>query len=373
MADVNTRIQTLLLRRAVARTRYENALLRALRPLLTQAALQTRQIVRALTPSPARTSVAAGLGDPGRLWTPAPGAQVAQAMAQIHAVWERTVHALGRELEPSLVAFGELDLLEVPQEINSVLDGAQPPPRGMQEAVEDLPPSARATFSSVPQGQVARLLAGPLGGALFQSAFADLGSRLLLRVRSILTAGLTRGQSVPVLSRLVQSAMGNARWEAERIVRSEFVRVAGEAALIQFQQNAALLSGVQWVATLDQRTCLQCGALDGRVWANIRQARVPVTSTHPNCRCVLVPVVRSSRSLNLPPSTRASFTGQVPETLAYPQWFRQQDAAFQRAVLGPTRYGLYRSNRLRLGDFATAAGTRTVQSALALARRRRSG
>jgi len=143
------------------------------------------------------------------------------------------------------------------------------------------------TFDAVPDLQLAELLASPLGGALYETAFADLGAATLAQVRGALTAGLAQGKGVPFVARLLQGILGGARWKAERIVRSEYVRVAGQAALATYAQNPDLVSGVQWVATLDgpgkgkSGTCLQCGVLDGRVWTNLDAAPRPVTDTHP--------------------------------------------------------------------------------------------
>jgi SPP1 gp7 family putative phage head morphogenesis protein len=241
--------------------------------------------------------------------------------------------------------------------------------RTFREAAADIAPEDRdwelPLFKSVPAVQVTELLGTPLGGAFFQQSFADLGSSLLASLRNVLLWGLTTGQGVQPVARQVQGVMGGARWKAERIVRSEYIRVANQAALTTFAQNEDVLDSVQWVATLDARTCLQCGVLDGRTWENLAAAPVPVVDTHPQCRCTLVPVVKDAEDLGLPPGSRASFSGQVPATLTYDDWFDLQSEDFQRDVLGPKRFDLYRTDRASLGDFATASGVRRVREVLA--------
>jgi hypothetical protein len=128
--------------------------------------------------------------------------------------------------------------------------------------------------------------------------------------------------------------------------------------------NQDLLHGVQWVATLDQRTCLQCGALDGQVWEDVTDAKVPVVDTHPNCRCTLVPVIDEIPGVSLPPAQRASAEGPVPATVSYFDWFGDQSSTLQREILGPTRYGLWRAGRLPLPDFVSASGVRSVRDVL---------
>jgi SPP1 gp7 family putative phage head morphogenesis protein len=365
--DVNTQVQDLLLRRAVARSEYENDLLRAITARLRVAAVES---IAALRMSGALDGVKppmslAAFGLPGYIPATFQRQKIEALMATLGGFWRAARSDVGRMLQQALLDYAELDMLEMPQEVGALLQRAARAP--IQEAAGD-PPGVSVSFTSVPAGQVAQLATSPLGGGTFEQALEDLSSRLLARVRAGLTTGLLQGQGVPKVARTIQGAMQNARWEAERIVRSEFTRVAAQSALVQYQQNRDLIQSVQWVATLDDRTCLQCGALDGETWDSAADADVPVVDTHPLCRCVLVPVIKDAEDLGLEPSTRASFSGQVPETMQYPTFFRKQSAKFQRTVLGPTRYRLWRQGRLTLGDFATAAGVRSVSQALALAR-----
>lgn len=43
-----------------------------------------------------------------------------------------------------------------------------------------------------------------------------------------------------------------------------------------------------WSATLDSKTAEYDASLDGQVWDIDEDHPMPVDSTHPNCRCVLV-------------------------------------------------------------------------------------
>lgn len=199
------------------------------------------------------------------------------------AIWREAETVALRRLATSLRAFAELELLEVPRLMQQILARAER--RALREQEEDIvvPASIRALFSLVPATQVAELLTTPLGGAFFAQAFGDLDTRTVTQLRNALTVGLQQGQGVPSVARAVQSVLNNTRWQAERIVRSEFGRIGAQAAQAQFMQNQGLLDGVQWVATLDQRTCIQCANLDGQTWDTAAAAPLPVASTHPNC------------------------------------------------------------------------------------------
>ena len=354
---VNERIQTLLLRRAVERVKLENACLRRVTGAWVRLTRDAVAVVRG----------SSAFGPHARRGSPATIGPVLQHLALLvqHTVAEVT-RCLGDELPDVITA----ELLELPRALEQLV--AQETARALQEAVDDEPtPRILTPFNSVPVQQAAELLSSPLGGAAFQTSFGDLAADTLRGLRNALVNGVVQGLGVPAVARTVQGVLNNRRWQAERIVRSEYVRVGNQAALLLYQQNARLLRGVQWVATLDRRTCMQCAALDGKVWRNPARARMPVTSTHPNCSCTLVPVLGNARELGLPltPGTRASFSGQVPATLAYPQWFAQQDAAFQREVLGPTRFRLYQQGRVTLRDFTGVHGERSVREVVARARR----
>jgi SPP1 gp7 family putative phage head morphogenesis protein len=367
--NLNQQIQTLLLRRAVMQTRYENEVLRTLRPYWRDAQASMLAAVRGAGISGKEAGPAALLQG---LTTRVDQQQRVHAlMVQLIGIWRYAVDRAVHTLHTSLVDFAELELIEVPQAIQALLDTARLPDP-LREAGEDEPLSGvlSATFTQVPAAQIAQLLTSPLGGAFFAQSFGDLSAQVLAQLRNALNLGLLQGQGIPAVTRAVMAVMGSSRWKAERIVRSEFGRVAAQAAQLQFKQNERLLRGVRWLATLDQRTCVQCGALDGREWADPAAAPVPVVSTHPQCRCVLIPVIKGLPGVEFPTSTRASMDGQVSAKLTYKDWFGQQDAEFQRGVLGPTRYRLWKSGALKLGDFSTATGVRSVKSALALARSR---
>lgn len=354
--QLNARLQRAFLHRAVERSRYENY---CLRTLLTQwratTAAVVEQVQQAGLYAARRETERLGLG---LVW---PGRQqaLARLLGAVAALIGGWTHQAAQCVQLNLTDLVSLDLREIPDTVNRLVAQTE---RAVQEAEGD--PLLSTTFASVPESVVTELLGTPLGGAHFATSFGDLAATTLTRLRNALLVGLTQGQGVPQVTRSVQGVLGNTRWQAERIVRSEFGRVANQAALAQFDANSALLAGVRWVATLDRRTCLICSALDGRVWADPRQAKVPVTDTHPICRCIVIPVVRGLPGVTLPAGARASAGGAVPDTLTYPEWFKEQPVGLQREILGPTRYGLWSRGKVDLPDFVSARGIRSVASVL---------
>jgi len=238
----------------------------------------------------------------------------------------------------------------------------------VQEAEGDPSITVPPVFQPFLETQIAELINSPLGGARYAQSFVDLSTSLITRLRNILSTGLAQGLSTSQVTRQVQGLLRTSTFQAERIVRSEYTRVANQAALTLFDQNRQLLKGVQWLATLDAGTCMQCGVIDGKTWAAAADALVPVVDTHPSCRCLLVPVFKSAAQLGLPRSLRGTFTGTVAKPLGYKEWFARQDAELQREILGPTRFKLYTRGGYRLPNFASARGIRSVQSLLSSAK-----
>jgi len=73
-----------------------------------------------------------------------------------------------------------------------------------------------------------------------------------------------------------------------------------------------LISGYQWLAALDENTCLDCLILDGKT------VRKNCAKKHAKCRCTVIPIIRTWAELGIslpeiPSGTRASSIGPVPE------------------------------------------------------------
>lgn len=273
-------------------------------------------------------------------------------------------------VDEDLRALAVTELFGLPFALQDTIDQALKASLAVQaEATGDESTATLGTFFSlIPAAQIAELLASPLGGARFQQSFMDLDAEILRRLRNILVTGLLRGMSVQRVAREVKELLGRTRWQAERIIRSEFVRVGNQAALEIYRQHRDIVKRVSWSAALDEKTCLQCSNLDGKTFP-VDEAPVPVIDTHPNCRCALTPVLRAARELGIPetPTTRAAFNGEAPGAITYPEWFAQQRQEFQKSVLGPTRFKLWSQGKVAFRQFAGARGIRRVSELLKLA------
>jgi SPP1 gp7 family putative phage head morphogenesis protein len=157
----------------------------------------------------------------------------------------------------------------------------------------------------------------------------------------------------------VDGALTGTRREAEALARTALNGTANQARMEVLEENDDLLKGYQWVSTLDSRICLQCAGLDGKNYESMEGRIQP--PAHVNCRCTLVPVLKSEEELGLPPvkgikSTRASMNGQVPASQTYGRWLKDQPVSVQEDVLGKRKAKLFRDGKLKIGSFTNRKG-----------------
>jgi SPP1 gp7 family putative phage head morphogenesis protein len=202
----------------------------------------------------------------------------------------------------------------------------------------------------------------PFGGALlkdwFQKMALDTRNNVMRTVRYGIASGQTTDEIVRELlgtraAGYKDGILDATRRSANALVRTAASSVATQAREEVFKENEDILDGEMWVATLDDRTCVECGALDGVKFEIDDGERPPI---HPNCRCTMVPVVKSWKQLGIdleeaPPGTRSSMDGEVPSTVNFEDWLNGQDEATQAEVLGATRADLFRSGDLTIKDF----------------------
>ena len=147
-------------------------------------------------------------------------------------------------------------------------------------------PSARTLRQIVAQNPIN----GRLLGDWIKEFHADDIKRMIEEIRR----GMTLGQSNQEITRRIFGIGGAAgarkttRREAEAIARTSTNAIANMARQAFFRENAKFIPEEIWVATLDSRTCPQCGALDGQ---RFEVNAGPIPPAHLNCRCTRVPAV----------------------------------------------------------------------------------
>lgn len=209
--------------------------------------------------------------------------------------------------------------------------------------------------------------ARPFNGRFLREWISGLSSASRARVRDAIRLGMVQGEATSEIVRRIRGTralrfrdgvMEISRRSAEAMVRTAVTHTATVAREEFYKQNSDIISKVQWVATLDTRTCVICQGLDGKTFPAEEGPRPPA---HINCRCTSIPVVKSWRELGinadeLDAGTRASLNGQVAATQSYGEWLRKQSAEVQNDALGPTRARLFRKGGLSVDRFSNRAG-----------------
>lgn len=164
-----------------------------------------------------------------------------------------------------------------------------------------------------------------------------------------------------------------ARRNAEALVRTSAIACMNDAHLATYNENLDVISGVQWVSTLDNRTTPICRVLDGLIWdlpdmtPRGHGRDYPGASAHWNCRSARVPVTRTWEELaqnkrlareldKIKPGDRASMGGQVSGDLTYETWFETLSRPRQEEILGPVRYDLWKRGQIGFTDMVDQTG-----------------
>lgn len=163
--------------------------------------------------------------------------------------------------------------------------------------------------------------------------------------------------------------------EAEALIRTSVHSVASNVRDQTYKNNRDVIDQVESVATLDGRTTPLCVSYDGLRWTadghkpvgGHGKAYLP-TPRHWNCRSTHVPVIgmldkldniAKNKGIKIPPATRASVKGKVPDLTKMDDWLIAQPKATQNKLLGGVAKGeLFRKGKgkFKVKDFTGRRG-----------------
>ena len=190
------------------------------------------------------------------------------------------------------------------------------------------------------------------------------------RIKDVVKKGMIENLAVNKIAKNVGSSIDLPSAQLKTLSRTAITETSSNVSNATYKLNEDVIDGYQYVATLDSRTSLICGRLDGKVFRldDNRGVRPP---QHFNCRSTTVPIVKSYEDLRdtkssriskrrlqrISKSKRASFDGQVPSEINYEKFLSQQDDNFKLAVLGnKRRVEIYNTGKLKFTQFSTRDG-----------------
>lgn len=174
-------------------------------------------------------------------------------------------------------------------------------------------------FAKLNEGMVEGVLTYPWSGAMFSDRLWQNKQALLFHLRETITQGVMQGKSVGSMAKDISAKMGQSYKAAERLVRTEMAHFHGESDKAAYK--AAGVKEYEFVATLDERTCSVCGALDGQHFPlDEAEEGVNYPPMHPNDRCTTV---------EYDPDDALDWYNSgkpMPKNMTYEEWYDQQVA-----------------------------------------------
>jgi len=149
------------------------------------------------------------------------------------------------------------------------------------------------------------------------------------------------GASPDAIRKAIQPSVEGIKSSAQRIARTESLRIAEEAQRESYRQVDDLISGMQIWATLDDRTRPEHAARNGTMYP---KDACPLVPDAPNCRCFTSPVLRDETDIvkadvgGRPAGDLTVVNGTVQDLETWSNWFDDQTESRQRSILGPDRW-----------------------------------
>lgn len=186
-------------------------------------------------------------------------------------------------------------------------------------------------WNRVNTGAVEAFVGRMSDGSPLIDTLGQFGKEARPKLVDALQRGIAQGTNPRGLAAELTKVIDGDAWRLLRIARTESLQSMRAASSATYAANSDVLQGTIWVCALSARTCAACLAMSGTIH--------PVDyamESHPSCRCSLAPWVKGSSK---------------PGVQSGEEWFANQPAATQRAILGPSAHKAYQQGDVALSDF----------------------
>lgn len=295
----------------------------------------------------------------GPLWDRIEELRKAAVKATLTDAERAELGELGLALDDAIQAFRQTAAPFLDEAVRAAADVSRV--ASAEDVAKNLPPELSAGFRKVAQVDQIIAALGDVGGPRWSTVLESSLFEHRNRVQAVLLQAASTGASMPKIARSLKQLTKikeTYKGRFTNIARTEMQRVSNEAARQTFAANQDVIKAIQYLATLDSRTCPICGPTHNRVYTYDQQGvprdadgnAAPDLPRHPRCRCFYSPVTRSWEELGLGRSP--GLTGKPAPETSYPQWFRRQSTATQEDILGPGRYNLWKSGAVALEELS---------------------
>ena len=184
--------------------------------------------------------------------------------------------------------------------------------------------TVKANFNRLNPALIQKTLDYPWSGAMFSDRLWQDKERLGRNLRVGLTQSMILGEGIPQITDRINKGIDTARYNAERVARTETKRVTYCAHDDVYKDTGVEELRYHCANGGDSRTCQYCRADNGKVF---KRGEEPTLPRHPNCRCVYIPVVSDTFEDN----ELNELTGSVRGAENYEKW-REAEAKKQEEV-----------------------------------------
>ena len=173
-----------------------------------------------------------------------------------------------------------------------------------------------------------------------------------LDITKVINDAILIGDTTKQVTRNLSGMLGSQhKHQIEALVRTSTNHAASMARKRLVEENASVLKGEEWVATLDGRTTLICAGRDGKIYP---PGKGPYPPAHWNCRSVRVPVVDPRFAMGIQsarrPQVGAKGRGTTTGKTKFDGWLRRQPANFQDEYFSQFPDGAEKAKLFRVGE-----------------------
>lgn len=184
--------------------------------------------------------------------------------------------------------------------------------------------TVKANFNRLNPALIQKTLDYPWSGAMFSDRLWQDKERLGRNLRVGLTQSMILGEGIPQITDRINKGIDTARYNAERVARTETKRVTYCAHDDIYKDTGVEELKYRCANGGDSRTCQYCRADNGKVF---KRGEEPTLPRHPNCRCVYIPVASDTFEDN----ELNELTGSVRGAENYEKW-REAEVKKQEEV-----------------------------------------
>ncbi len=219
-------------------------------------------------------------------------------------------------------------------------------------------------FAQVNPHTIEELIKYPFNGADFSTRIWKQKDHMLQQLNESITTMLVQGKNPSTLSADFAKKFKTKKYEAYRLLQTESSFIMEQASQTAYQEDG--VEKYQWLATLDLKTCEDCGPLDGETFdigKGITGETLP--PKHSWCRCTTVPYYEDVDTADDTRAARDTKTGKsttVDADMNYTEWHKEYVESNPAAVTAEKKWKNRHGDRAQYERYKEVLGKDTPKN-----------